>query len=80
MPNDSRLVRHLGQSCIDLSCINCNGLGNKKALGGVYGETDDGGQLQAAQMIAISATSSEIILALVHSRLLVPSMKSRVKI
>ena len=75
MPNgDSHLVRHLGQRFIDF-----NGLGNKKAFGDVYGNIDDGGQMQAARMIAISATSSKIILALVHSRLLVPSMKSRVK-
>ena len=70
---NSHLARHLGQRFID-----CNGLGNKKALGDVYGNIDDSGQMQVARMIAISTTSSQIILALVQSRLLVHSMNSRV--
>ena len=73
MPNGClHLLQRFGQKLID-----CNGLGNKKALGGVYGKIDDGGQLQTARMIIISATSSQVILPIVHSGLLFPSMNSR---
>ena len=44
----------------------------------VYGKLDAGRQLHAARMIAISANSSQIVLTLVHSNLLIPTMNSRV--